>query len=189
MRWSLLLPALLTAMAAAASVAVIMDTMDTVDTIDFMGEPSTALGTAHPQYPTLLQGDPGATGHERMLPAVWACGVLMLAFAAALMAWGLRRNERSGWPAWALAACFVLQAGLFSVAMLAYVRFMGDPSPPLWWALPLPTAWLVYVFWPAQLVFVVLFVVTFDRWFWTPLDEATFRRIVSARHGDRNGTA
>ena len=99
MRWPLLLLALLAAMAAAASVAVVMDTMDTVDV---MGEPSTALGTVHPQFPTLLQGDPGAAGHERTLPAVWVCGVLMLAFAAALMAWSFRRHERSGWPAWAL---------------------------------------------------------------------------------------
>ncbi len=174
MKWPLLLLALLAAMAAAASVAAVLG--------------DTSQHTAHPQYPTLLQGDPGAAGHERMLPAVWVCGVLMLAFAAALMAWSFRRHDRSGWPAWALAACFVVQAGLFSAAMLAYVRFMRDPSPQLWGALPLPTAWLVYAFWPAQLVFVVLFVATFDRWFWTPLDEATFRRIVSARRGDRNGT-
>jgi len=178
MKWPLLLLALLIAMAAAATVAVVLGDR---------GDPSREI--VHGQYPTMLQGDPGTAGHDRSLGAVWVCGVLMLAFAAALMAWSFRRHERFGWPAWALAACFVLQAGLFSAAMLAYVRFMRDPSPPLWWALPLPTAWLVYVFWPAQLVFVVLFVATFDRWFWTPLDEATFRRIVSARRGDRNGAA
>lgn len=183
MRWPLLLLVLLTAMAAAASVTVIMDTQD------IMGEPSTSHGVAHPQYPTLLQGDPGAAGHERILLAGWACGVLVLAFSAAMLAWGFRRNERSGWPAWAVAAGFILQAGLFSVAMLSYARYMRDPSPQLWWALPQPTAWLVYVFWPAQLVFVVLFVVTFDRWFWTPSDEARFRRIVSARRECENGTS
>ncbi len=180
MRRPLLLLALLTAMAAAASVAVVMGSM---------GEPSTAQGTAHPQYPTLLQGDPGVARHERILLAGWACGVLVLAFSAALLAWGFRRNERSGWPAWAVAAGFILQAGLFSVAMLAYARYMRDPSPPLWWALPVPTAWLVYVFWPAQLVFVALFVATFDRWFWTPLDEARFRGIVSARREGENGAS
>ena len=175
MKWPLLLLALLIAMAAAASVAVVLGDR---------GDPSREI--VHGQYPTMLQGDPGTAGHDRSLGAVWACGVLMLAFVAALLAWGYRRHDR---PAWALAACLVLQAGLFSAAMLAYARFTRDPSPRLWWALPLPTAWLVYVFWPAQLVFVAVFVATFDRWFWRPVDEAAFRRIVIARREGENGTS
>ena len=65
--------------------------------------------------------------------------------------------------------------------VVAYARSLQEPVPQLWWALPVPTAWLVYLFWPAQLVFVVLFVATFDRWYWTADDERRLREIVADR--------
>ena len=169
MRWPLLLLALLAALAVATSVAVIA------------GEPPNARGVGHPEYPMLLGGDPAAERHERVLVAGWAAGVLILAFSVALLAWGYRRQGRLGPMAVPLAAGFVLQAALFTVVIVVYARTMYEPAPQLWWALPVPTAWLVYLFWPAQCVFVVLFVATFDRMYWTPDDERRLREIVADR--------
>ena len=168
MRWPLLLLALLAALAAATSVAVTT------------GEPPTARGVGHPEYPMLLRGDSGAGRHERVLVAGWAAGVLILAFSVALLAWGYRRQRRMAVP---LAAGFILQAALFTVVIVAYARWMHEPAPQLWWALPVPTAWLVYLFWPAQFVFVILFVATFDQSYWTPDDERRLREIVAGRGG------
>ena len=173
MRWPLLLLALLAALAVATSVAVMTC------------EPQTARGVGHPEYPMLLRGDPGAGRHEGILVAGWAAGVLVLAFSVALLAWGYRRRGRLGRMAVPLAAGFVLEAALFTVVIVAYARSLHDPAPHLWGALPGPTAWLVYLFWPAQFVFVILFVATFDQWYWTPDDEKRLREIVRNRADDR----
>ena len=166
MRWPLLLLALLAALAVATSVAVTT------------GEPPNARGVDHPEYSMLLRGDPGAGRHERILVAGWVAGLLVLAFSVALLAWGYRRQRRM---TLLLVAGFVLQAALFTIVVVAYARSLQEPVPQLWWALPVPTAWLVYLFWPAQLVYVVLFVATFDRWYWTADDERRLREIVADR--------
>ena len=171
MRWPILLLGLLTAMAAVALTVIVI------------GEPPGARGLDNPQFETLLDGDPGAARHERILPLGWLLGVLIMAFAAALMAWGYRRQGRLGRVGWALLAVFGVQVLCFSAAILAYASSLGNPSPALWWALPEATAWLVYLFWPSQFGFLILYVVSFDRWFWTPDDEARFAAILRGDGG------
>ncbi len=174
MRWPLLLLGLLTAMAAVVIAAVVI------------GEPPGARGVENATFSTMLDGEPGSEGdtprHERILPAGWLFGVLIMAFAAALLAWGYRRRGGTGWV---VLAVFVVQAVCFSTVMIAYASYMREPSPALWGALPEPTAWLVYLFWPSQFGFLVLYVVTFDRWFWTPDDESRFQAIL--RHDGKTG--
>ena len=174
MRWPLLLLGLLTAMAAVVLAAAVI------------GEPPGARGVENATFSTMLDGEPGSEGdtprHERILPVGWLFGVLIMAFAAALLAWGYRRRGGDGWV---VPAIFVVQAVCFSTVMIAYASYMREPSPALWGALPEPTAWLVYLFWPSQFGFLVLYVVTFDRWFWTPDDESRFRAIL--RHNSKTG--
>ncbi len=171
MRWPILLLGLLIAMAAVATIVV------------GLGEPPSARGLDNPQFATLLDGDPGAARHERILPLGWLLGVLIMAFAAALLAWGYRRRGRLGRVGWVVLAVFIVQVVFFSAALIAYASSLGDPSPNLWWALPEATAWLVYLFWPSQFGFLILYVVTFDRWFWTPDDEARFAAILRREGG------
>jgi hypothetical protein len=166
MRWPILLLGLLIAMAAVVIAVVVL------------GEPPGARGLDNPQFATLLDGDPGVARHERILPFGWLLGVLIMAFAAALLAWGYRRRGRLGRVGWMVLGVFVVQVLCFSAALIAYASSLGDPTPTLWWALPVPTAWLVYLFWPSQFGFLILYVVTFDRWFWTPDDEARFAAIL-----------
>jgi len=152
-----------------------------------IGEPSGALGVENARFSTMLDGDPGSEGgtprHERILAVGWLFGVLIMAFAAALLLWGYRRQGRVGRMGWAVAVIFVVQAVCFSAVMIAYGSYTGESAPALWWALPEPTALLVYLFWPSQLGFLVLYVVTFDRWFWTPDDEVRFAAILR-RYGE-----
>ena len=180
MRWPLLLLGLLSAMAAVAIAAAVI------------GEPPGARGVENARFSTMLDGDPAsdavadAPRHERILQVGWLFGVLIMAFSAALLAWGYRRQGQVGRMGWAVLAVFVVQAVCFSAVMIAYASSMGEPSPALWWALPEATAWLVYLFWPSQLGFLILYVVTFDRWFWTPDDEARFQAILR-RDGETGG--
>ncbi len=175
MRWPLLLLGLLTAMVAVAVTAAVI------------GEPSGARGIDNQQFATLLDGDPASEGdtprHERILAVGWVFGVLIMAFAAALLTWGYRRRGHVGRMGWAVLAVFVVQVVCFSAVIVAYASYPGEPSPALWWALPEPTAWLVYLFWPSQFGFLILYVVTFDRWFWTPDDEVRFAAILR-RYGE-----
>jgi len=178
MRWPLLLLGLLSAMAAVAIAAAVI------------GEPPGARGVENAVFSTMLDGAPGPVGdtprHERILTVGWLFGVLIMAFAAALLAWGYRRRGRVGRMGWAVLAVFVVQAACFSTVMIAYASSTGEPAPALWWALPEPSAWLVYLFWPSQFGFLVLYVVTFDRWFWTPDDESRFQAILR-RNGETGG--
>lgn len=180
MRWPFLLLGLLTAMAAVAIAAAVI------------GEPPGARGVENARFSTMLDGDPSSDPvadpprHARILLVGWLFGVLIMAFAAALMAWGYRRRGQVGRRGWVVLAVFVVQAVCFSAVMIAYASSMGEPSPALWWALPEATAWLVYLFWPSQLGFLILYVVTFDRWFWTPDDEARFQAILR-RDGETGG--
>ncbi len=177
MRWTLLLLGLLTAMAAVAVAAAVI------------GEPPGARGVENARFATMLDGAPGSEGdtprHERIFHVGWLFGVLIMAFSAALLAWGYRRQRRLGRMGWAVLAVFTVQAVCFSVVMIEYASSMGNPSPDLWWALPEATAWLVYLFWPSQYGFLILYVVTFDRWFWTPDDESRFQAIL--RHDGETG--
>ena len=55
-------------------------------------------------------------------------------------------------------------------------------------ALPVPTAWFLYGFWPAQFLVVGLYVLLFDREIVTRRDLDRFREIV-ARHARSGGSA
>ena len=61
-------------------------------------------------------------------------------------------------------------------------------ATPLIGSFPLPTAIMLYGLWAMPLVFVVLYVVKFDRWIVTEEDMTRFREIVeSRRRTDQEG--
>lgn len=142
-------------------------------------------GYAHAEFPSMDAGGPGAPRHGPILWLAWAFAVLQIAFIVACLAFGARRGDRVGGIGLPLAVGGLLFAGIVTMMVVSYRQYMLTDAPDLslfmFMALPGPTAWYLYVFWPLQFFFVLLFVLAFRR---SIVDDDTmtrFREIVAAK--------
>ena len=146
-------------------------------------------GYPHPEFPSMDAGGPGAARHEPVITVAWGFAMLQTAFLVGCLAFGVRRRERVGPIGWRLAGCGVGLAGILTVMVLTYANYMASPAPGLVLGMPVPTAWFLYVFWPFQLAFVLVFVLAFRA---AVVDDGTlarFRAIVDARRAGREPPA
>ena len=158
--------------------------------------PAAADGTAypragypHPEFPSMDAGGPGAVRHGPVIAIAWAFAVLQTAFLVGCLAFGVRRRGRVGPIGWRLAGCGVGMAGIFTAVFLTYAAYMAAPSPGLVLGLPVPTAWFLYVLWPFELAFVLVFVLGFRAAVVDDETLARFRAIVDARRAGRQPPA
>ena len=145
-------------------------------------------GFTHDEFPSMDQGGSGAERHERLFWPALAFGVLTLILMAALMDFGASRSEKLSSLVLPIAIGGVLWALIFSMIMFSYRNYMSEDSPGFFLALPTPTAWFVYGFWPFQLIFVAIYVVAFKRSFITDEDIERFQAILSAKNS-KTGSA
>ena len=139
---------------------------------------TTGHGTTHDQFPSMDHAGPGS---ERRGPVWWlglSFGLLQLALIFGCLALPVRRLALIRTP---LVLCGIVLAAISVVIAVSYRGYAGDGMPPLIFSLPVPTAWFLYAFWPAQFIVVALYVLLFSRAFVTPVDMTRFREIVAAR--------
>ncbi len=146
------------------------------------GEPSVS-GATHPRFPSMDHGGSGLLRHEPVLGLGWAFGILQLALVVGCLALGVRQ-DRVRVP---LAAIGFLIAATVTMMVVSYRGYLVDPAP-VFLALPVPTAWFLYGFWPAQFLVVGLYVLLFDRAIVTRQDMDRFREIL-ARRASSGGAA
>jgi hypothetical protein len=135
-------------------------------------------GIPHPSIATMQQGGDGEQRYAPIRAATWVFAVCMVVFFTALLALASRRQQTNRLQATLLwTGCLV---HLFSmVGMLrSYEAYLFDAAPSLYAGFPAPTAWMLYVLWPAPLWFVVLYVIGFDRWTFRPEDELAFQELM-----------
>ena len=130
-------------------------------------------------------GGPGAARHGPVIAIAWAFAMLQTAFLVGCLAFGVRRRERVGPIGWRLAACGAGLAGILTVMVLTYATYMASPAPGLVLGLPVPTAWFLYVLWPFEFAFVLVFVLAFRAAVVDDETLARFRAIVDARRAGR----
>ncbi|MDP6581708.1 MAG: hypothetical protein QF681_13725 [Vicinamibacterales bacterium] len=139
---------------------------------------TTGHGTTHDQFPSMDHAGPG--GERR--GAVWwlglSFGLLQLAIIFGCLALPVKRLALIRTP---LALCGLVLAAIFVAMAVSYRGYAGDGMPALIFSLPIPTAWFLYAFWPAQFFVVALYVLLFSRAFVTPVDIARFREILAKR--------
>ncbi len=165
--WALVLLTILSAVAVTAGVIALAD------------EPSNVTGEEHAQLKSLEIGGPGAKRHEPIMAAGWLLGTLILTLIVALMAFAYRGRLKVVGPP--LAVALGIQIAIYTAMMLSYARQLDASSSELVLAFPVPTAWLLYGLWASKLLFVVIFVVTFDSAYWRPQDQAVFERLLAQR--------
>ena len=131
-------------------------------------------------------GGSGRRRHGPILGLAWAFGILQLALVVGCLALGVG-HRRMRAP---LAAAGLVLALIVTMMVVSYRGHLADPEA-VFLTLPIPTAWFLYGFWPAQFLVVGLYVLLFDRAVVTPHDLARFREILawSARRAPPGGAA
>ncbi len=138
--------------------------------------PVTASGTAHPRFPSMDHGGSGAGRHGSVLGLAWAFGILQLALVMGCLALGVRRPRMRA----RLAACGLVLASIVTMMVVSYGAYLDDPHAAFL-ALPVPAAWFLYGFWPAQFLVVALYVLLFDTEIATRRELDRFREILARR--------
>jgi uncharacterized membrane protein YhaH (DUF805 family) len=142
----------------------------------------TGHGIAHSRFPSM---DHAGSGGERDGPAWWlglSFGLLQLALIIGCLALPIKRLAQVRTP---LMLCGIVLALLFVGMAVTYRGYVGDATPSLFLGLPIPTAWFLYAFWPAQFLVVVLYVLVYDRSLVTSQDMKRFRELLAKRRLDR----
>ena len=134
-------------------------------------------GVTHPAFASMDHGGPGAERHAPILWLAWVFGLLQLALIVGCLMLGLRPAGRARYR---LAACGVLLGVLFTLMVATYRGYLDAAAPLPFLALPAPTAWFLYGFWPAQFLVVALYARVFRRAVLTGEQSARFRAILAA---------
>ena len=140
----------------------------------------TGHGTAHSRFPSMDHGGPGG---ERLGLVWWlglSFGLLQLGLIVGCLALSVKRLERVRTP---LVLCGIVLAAMFVAMAVTYRGYVGAATPPLLFSLPIPTAWFLYAFWPAQFLVVALYVLVYHRSIVTSQDMARFREILDISRG------
>ena len=146
-------------------------------------EAVSASGATQARFPSMDHGGSGPRRHGPVLGLAWAFGILQLALVVGCLALGVRRGRMRA----RLAAGGLVLALIVTMMVVSYRGYLADPDAAFL-ALPVPTAWFLYGFWPAQFLVVGLYVLLFDREIVTRRDLDRFRGIL-ARHGRPGGSA
>lgn len=147
------------------------------------GTPETAhqRGMPHPDHASMALGGSGEHRHQNVLALGFVFAALQVAFFVGLLLLGLRRGDGSTPGRGAIllggVAYLLVLGGLFR----SYRRFMTSETYDLFLGFPHPTAWMLYGVWGVPLVFLLLYVVCFDRWIWNAQSRERFERLVAER--------
>lgn len=138
----------------------------------------------HPQFPTMQRSGWSWENNDPLLAGVWLVGTLQIAVFLCLLGLGLSGRKGSGPVRVPLLLGGLLHAGIFTWMILAHVY----PVAPSLWSFPPPTVVMVFFLWILPpIYFVILYVVSFDRWILTEETDRRFRRFVRSRKGKGSG--
>ena len=146
-------------------------------------EAVSASGATHPRFPSMDHGGSGSHRHGSVLGLAWVFGILQIALVVGCLGLGVRRGRVRA----RLVAGGLVLALIVTMMVVSYRNYLADPDAAFL-ALPLPTAWFLYGFWPAQFLAVALYVLLFDREIVTRRDLDRFQEILT-RHARSGGSA
>ena len=150
-------------------------------------EPENVGPVRHPDFPSMWHSGGGRSSageaEARESPLVlglgWAFGTTMTLLFSLLMAFGARKGERSlrglGRP---LALATLLNLAAWTLLVLSYRGLPQDADSTLFLSLPIPSAVMVYVYFPLTALFNLLFVAGYARWVLSAQDWSDYQQIV-----------
>ena len=138
-------------------------------------------GITHPNFPSLLQGGPGAERHARVMGLGWAFGTLQLVFFACLIAFGAKKKHGLRGLGKPLIFGLALNTTVWTLCVLTYRIYLTEPTHMLLLGLPLSTAIMAYGMWLAPTTYTFLFVFGFKRWHLSDQDLAAYDRLIESK--------
>ena len=146
-------------------------------------EVTASHGFAHAEFPdTMQQGGPGAERHSSIRWLGLVFGLLEILFFVSCLLLGL--NKLQGRIRFFFFGALIY-ATLFAAMVIADHFYAVGTNRDIVLGFPLPTALMVYGVGGAPLVFVLLYVLCFDRWILTPEDMARFEQLVRDKQNRR----
>jgi hypothetical protein len=134
-----------------------------------IGEPEAARAGAHPAFGAMQHGGASTARTGSVLAIGGAFGLVQIGFFGLCFGLGMRRREGLGPVLRPLLLCLAAYAAVWIVLIASYLAYASDPAgTERWLGFPLPTAILLFGFWPLPVVFCVLYLRHFDY----VLDEA-----------------
>ena len=135
----------------------------------------------HPRIGAMFSGGDGAARHASTLVLGWALGAIQLLIFTTFMALGIRKNaSRRGFVP-TLLGCTAMLLVLWTAVVVTYGNYAKGSEDILVLGMHASTALVLLGFWPLSTIFTVAFVIGFDRWVYTPEDDAAFERLLAER--------
>ncbi len=166
-------------------------------------ETSNGHGLPHADYKVMDQGGDGAARHASLLLAGWLLGSVLIAIFVSLLAWGTvgppdarKTAEPSNpqkpdrrWLVFLIGG--LLYEAAFGMMCLAYRDSLTSADVAFVGPFPAGVTWLLFGIWFVPTFFVVVYVVSYDRWIYPPANARRFARLVSQAiapdEGPQNG--
>ena len=142
----------------------------------------------HARIPEMDQGGPGLERHREVFVSGWVFGSIQIAGFVSLLAWVILPADgksSAGQPRFSLreGAFFlgwVVFESVFSMMCWTYYRSVTEAEPLAFLgSFPMATGLLIYGMWLTPGIFIVLYVVFFDRWIISPKKLESFHQLVA----------
>ncbi len=156
-----------------------------------LGVPERPLGHGftHPEIVSMERGGEGYTRAEDVLVLGWACGRAQVRVVTALLALGARRRDGLRGLGPGLLAGGLVYAVIWTALVLTYRTYALSSDPALFLGFPVPTAIMLFALYAVPGIFMVLYVVGFERWIASPSDLAALeRRLAELRSEPQDGS-
>ena len=152
-------------------------------------EPAGGHGVPHEGHAAMLKGSP-TPPPDRILLLGWLFGLTQIGFFVTCMSLGISHSIRQGRGSlWFLFGVGTLAyAGsltMMSIANRTAIR--SEHFSFLGW-FPAATSWMLFGMWSAPLLFVLAYLVGFDRWIIPPESLARFEELVAANQSSSSAS-
>jgi len=138
--------------------------------------PENNHGFAHPKFAdSMLQGGDGRQRHESIRWMGLVYGALQIVFFVSCLVLGVRERSRCRL---AFVLCGAVYLATFCLMVVADHFYVGSQDPQLFLGFPLPTAIMLYGVSGAPLLFLLMYVIQFDRWILKPEELRRFEELV-----------
>ena len=130
----------------------------------------------------------GPEGIERHGAIIWAglsFAIFQVCFFVGLIALSLNKQGRLGTFKKPLFLGLFLLVCTFCLIMFTYLIYARAGTGPLIGSFPRPTAVMLYVLWPVQIIFAIIYIYYFDRALFTAEDLERFQHLGKARKQQR----
>ena len=178
MRLDLILFAMLLGMCAVVAALWVIDEQPYVESSDG-ARTVQGHGVPHAQFKTMLSGGDGEARLKPVWWLGWAFALLQVTFFVALLAFGVLKNGDLGPMLRPLLVSWLIYAGIFTGLIVAHARYTDATEHDLVLGFPAPTAWMMYGVWVFPVVFIVVYLVTFDRWNFSQADAERLAKLAA----------